>query len=221
MTGFPPIELIGDPSAFRPEAPLILCLQGVRARPDQLRNMWTLFPQCDVLVAPFAHPECRSIAEIARRFDRFLEELGPKPVLKFGLSVGALIAFAMARGDATVAVDPPLQPSAVPRLRQLFLEDQGLADILDDDFRPLLAAAKPPGRLLIAAWPPDAADERGGYVTADDRAWAVRHSPLPVDFVAGSGHNMLVDAPLAVMAALQEALALLPRPELPSPAVGG
>lgn len=198
------VRLQGHLATFRADRPLLFAILGVGARIDTFHRLPERFPACDVVVchlpgmqaAPFAEA---SVAAFAAAFDEAIRRRLPgRWILRFGLSVGGLVTLAMREGDGVLAIDPPFTEPMLERYGPMF--PKVLSGIVGVDHRPLLDRVNVPAHILIAG--------RGLNFVADQDL-VIAHSRVRAE-VVDSSHNMPVDAPEAVVAALEEALAAAP-----------
>jgi surfactin synthase thioesterase subunit len=203
-TGLGAVRLQGHLETFRDDRPLLFAILGVGARLDYFHRLPERFPACDVVIChlpglhtpPLADP---SVAAFAAAFDDAIRlRLPGRWILRFGLSVGGLVALAMAEGDAVLAIDPPFSEALLDPFGSLF--PQVLAGVVGVDHRPLLERVDVPAHVLIAS---------RGLIAAADQALLIGHARVRAEVVEGS-HDLPSEAPKAVVAALEQALRTAP-----------
>lgn len=241
-TSLGPIVLRGHLDAFSPDRPLIFAIAGAFAQQNYLVGLPKVAPACDVAIAhlpgmwsPFLAES--SVEAFALAFDEAIRTRCPgRAALVFGNSVGGLIALAMKEARALVLVDPPITTDVLwplhGRLRG-HVEAKGdpmLADwvwrvfgigpteIVNRDYRPLLNGSQKPGIVLIAGDPlgdPRDFDRQPGLLSTEDRLLFSRHPTLEVMVAGGCGHNLIREAPSAIIAALRRGLEILRQAQAP------
>jgi pimeloyl-ACP methyl ester carboxylesterase len=229
------IPLHGRFDTFDARRPLIFTIRGAFPDPTAMHRLPDVEPDADVILAdmPGMHsphlPE-PGIGTFARAFDEILSaHFADRRILLLGLSLGGLVALAMAQAAAVVAVDPPLMagPELWPmteRLRRALRETEdphlaawvwnlfGVSETALEprDYRGVLSTRRP-GVVVIAGEPlePERQIRRlPGLIRAEDRS-AFGDHPMRVIMAMGSGHNIVRDAPQALAAATRQGLEML------------
>ncbi len=211
--------------------PILLLITGTLASEDVMDRLWERFPALDVLRAHLPGNHCpplvsTSVGVFAAAYDAAIARaFGERPVVVAGLSVGALVAFALRAPSvrAVLGIEPPLVMSEAWPLAMLReLAPPGYADFLwtvmgigpetteERDYRPLVARPGPPLIVLLGDPPPNVGDDlpagTPGLVGARSRE-ALRDSPrAEARFVPGVGHHLVRDAPVQVLTAICRAL---------------
>lgn len=199
-TGRGVVRLQGHLDSFRDDRPLLFAILGVGARIDYFHRLPERFAACDVVVChlPGLHSPPladSSVAAFAAAFDAAIARRLPgRWILRFGLSVGGLVALAMTEGDAVLAIDPPFSEALLDRFGPLF--PQVLGGIVGVDHRSVLESVNVPAHVLIAS--------RGLNLVAD-QTLLIGHPRIRAEVVEGS-HDLPDEAPKAVVAALEQAL---------------
>jgi len=203
------VRLQGRLDTFRGDRPLLFAILGVGARIDYFHRLPERFPGCDVVVChlpglhtrPVATP---TVAAFAAAYDEAIRRRLPaRWILRFGLSVGGLVALAMREGDAVLAIDPPFSEPLLEPFGPIF--PQVLGGVVGIDHRPLLEGVNAPAHVLMAS---------RGLIAPADQALLIGHPRIRAEVIAG-GHDLPEEAPKAIVAALEAALRTapaLPRP---------
>lgn len=235
-----PVTLMGRFETFADERPLILAIPGALQDPHALVGLIAQTPQADVAIALLPGMfspllDETSVAAFASAFDEVIAaRFSGRDILRCGFSVGGLVAMAMRAGQAFVAVDSPLTTDGlwplIEPLRKVMAQGEpdrvpgwvwavlgiGPDRIENRDYRPLLANLNVPGIYVIAGQPlepPRNLPRPPGAMTPEDRDLVSATPGVTPLVAAGSGHGVLVEAPRAVMLAIERGLALLgPRP---------
>jgi hypothetical protein len=214
--------------------PVVFIVRGAFADPESLTRLPPDLPEADVALVhlPGMHSPFfaeSSVRAFAAAFDEVVaREFAGRPLVKAGLSTGALVALAMRSPGAVAAFDPPLTTDAlwplIPGLRVSARDSELMAGWISEifgvtaeglenrDYRPLLEACKEPGVVVIPGEPlepPRPLPSLPGLMTAEDRMLAQRHPTLRAMIIQGAGHNIPRDHPRIIPLAIRQALAAL------------
>ena len=223
QTGFGPIHFVGRDTG----APVILLITGTFANVNQMDRLQDRFPAADVLRAHLPGNHCPPLmdASISMFADAFTEALdvrfAGRPVILVGLSVGALVAFAIRSTlvRAILAVEPPLVMAEAWPLESLpqqaapgneaFLWNViglGRETMEPRDYRALVPQISVPTHVLLGDPPPPRGPLREtlpGLVGPLGRA-AFRVNPLiTIEDLPGVGHHVVRYAAPELLAAIQ------------------
>lgn len=233
------VPLWGRFDTFDDARKLVFSIPGAFTGPNYMSALPDLLGDCDVVLARlpgmFApHLRTISIAAFAQAFDEALSaRFRERRVLRLGYSVGGLVAMAMRRGDAIVAVDPPLTPAKLwpiwsplrqeatanndPRIAEWIDAIFGISptSVVERDYRPLLAALDVPGVAVIGGEPLEPVREftlsqAPGLLTAADRKMLADHPLLQTVTALGCGHAIPSRAAHLLLWAIRAGLNLVP-----------
>ena len=207
--------------------PIILLITGAFAALDQMDRLQDRFPAADVLRAHLPGNHCpplvsASVGVFSAAFTAALDVRFPgRPTIVVGLSVGALVAFAIrsAAVRAILAVEPPLVMAEAWPLEVLPQHappgsDEFLWNIIGvgreamelRDYRVLVPQISVPAHVLLGDPPPPRGpwrDTLPGLVGPLARA-TLRSNPLiSIENLPGIGHHVVRYAPLNLLAAIQ------------------
>ena len=226
QTEFGPAQFRGTDTG----KPILLLITGAFSSEQVMVQLGARFGKVDVLRAHLPGNHCppliqTSVGVFGAAYGAALDQRFPgRDIVLVGLSVGALVGFAMRSPAvrAIVAIEPPLlmrearpltvlREQAPPGQEALLWNILGIGPdrVEDRDYRPLIANLRVPTFVLLGE-PPPASDtawiEMPGLVGPEARR-ALRASPrVEVKVIAGAGHHIVRTDPLEVVSAIRHAL---------------
>ena len=226
QTEFGPIQFRGTDTG----KPILLLITGAFSSEQVMVQLGARFGKVDVLRAHLPGNHCpplieASVGVFGAAYGAALDKRFPgRDVVLVGLSVGALVGFAMRSSAvrAIVAIEPPLlmreawplvvlREQAPPGQEAFLWTVLGIGPdrVEDRDYRPLISDLRVPTLVLLGDEPPapgTAWVEMPGLVGPEGRR-ALHASPrVEVTIIAGAGHHIVRSDPFDVVSAIRHAL---------------